>query len=130
MKVKAKFFAAIKDIVGISEAELELTPGTTARDLFQRYCQQHLPLSRFADTTMISVNLEFVPPETRLQEGDEIAFIPPVSGGSIQCPPPESSPTRGEEIGKAGQSLVPVLSWRLCPSQGESKEGVRGNRHV
>jgi molybdopterin converting factor small subunit len=31
---------------------------------------------------MISVNLEFVPPETRLHEGDEIAFIPPVSGGN------------------------------------------------
>jgi molybdopterin synthase sulfur carrier subunit len=31
---------------------------------------------------MISVNLEFVPPETPLHEGDEIAFIPPVSGGN------------------------------------------------
>ena len=87
MKVKAKFFAAIKDIMGISEAEVELTPGTTARDLLQRYCQQHPPLSRYADTTMISVNLEFVPPGTRLQEGDEIAFIPPVSGGSCTAVP-------------------------------------------
>lgn len=81
MKVKTKFFAAIKDIVGTSEVELELPSGTTAGDLFQRYCQQHPPLSRYAHNTMISVNLEFVPPETRLHEGDEIAFIPPVSGG-------------------------------------------------
>jgi molybdopterin converting factor subunit 1 len=81
MKVRTKFFAAIKDIVGIPEVELELPDGITAGELFQQYCQQHAPLSRYANNTMISVNLEFVPPETRLHEGDEIAFIPPVSGG-------------------------------------------------
>jgi MoaE-MoaD fusion protein len=81
MKVRTKFFAAIKDIVGTPEVELELPDGITAGELFQSYCQQHASLSRYATNTMISVNLEFVPPETRLHEGDEIAFIPPVSGG-------------------------------------------------
>jgi molybdopterin converting factor subunit 1 len=81
MKVTTKFFAAIKDIVGTPEAELELPDGVTAGELFQRYCQQHAALIRYANTTMISVNLEFVPAETHLHEGDEIAFIPPVSGG-------------------------------------------------
>ncbi|HSF31654.1 MAG TPA: molybdopterin converting factor subunit 1 [Candidatus Tectomicrobia bacterium] len=81
MKVTTKFFAAIKDIVGTPEIELELPDGVTAGELFERYCQQHAPLSRYANTTMISVNFEFVPPETPLHEGDEIAFIPPVSGG-------------------------------------------------
>jgi molybdopterin converting factor subunit 1 len=81
MKVRTKFFAAIKDIVGMSEDEHDLPPGTTAADLFQWYCQQHPPLSRHANNMMISVNLEFVPPDTHLNEGDEIAFIPPVSGG-------------------------------------------------
>jgi molybdopterin converting factor subunit 1 len=79
--VRTKFFAAIRDIVGTSAVELELPDGMTAGDLFLHYCQQHAPLTRYANTAMISVNLEFVPPETRLQEGDEIAFIPPVSGG-------------------------------------------------
>lgn len=81
MKVKTRFFAAIKDIVGTSEVELELPPGTTAGALFRGYCQQHPALQRYADNTMISINLEFVPPDTCLNEGDEIAFIPPVSGG-------------------------------------------------
>ncbi len=81
MKVKTKFFAAIKDIVGTPEVELEITPGTTAGDLFQRYCRQHPRLNQYAERIMISVNLEFVSPETHLKEGDEIAFIPPVSGG-------------------------------------------------
>jgi molybdopterin converting factor subunit 1 len=82
MKVTTKFFAAIKDIVGTSEVDLDLPSGATAGDLFQSYCRQYPPLQRFANNTMISVNLEFVPPETRLSDGDEIAFIPPVSGGS------------------------------------------------
>lgn len=43
MKVRTKFFAAIKDIVGMSEDEHDLPPGTTAADLFQWYCQQHPP---------------------------------------------------------------------------------------
>jgi molybdopterin converting factor subunit 1 len=81
MKVKTKFFAAIKDIIGASEVDLELPDGMTAGDLFQRYCQEHPPLIRYAQNTMISVNLEFVPPETLIHEGDEVAFIPPVSGG-------------------------------------------------
>jgi molybdopterin converting factor subunit 1 len=81
MKVRTKFFAAIKDVVGTPEVELELPEGITAGELFQQYCQQHTLLSRYANNTMISVNLEFVAPETRLHEGDEIAFIPPVSGG-------------------------------------------------
>jgi molybdopterin converting factor subunit 1 len=81
MKVRTKFFAAIKDIIGTPEVELELPDGITAGELFQSYCQQHAALSRYANNTMISVNLEFVPPETRLHHGDEIAFIPPVSGG-------------------------------------------------
>jgi molybdopterin converting factor subunit 1 len=81
MKVRTKFFAAIKDIVGIPEADLELPEGITAGDLFRQYCGRHAALSRYANNTMISVNLEFVPPETRLHEGDEVAFIPPVSGG-------------------------------------------------
>ena len=84
MKVRTKFFAAIKEIVGASEVELDLPSGTTAGDLFRNYCQRHPPLSRYANNTMISVNLEFVPPETRLNDGDEVAFIPPVSGGSRQ----------------------------------------------
>jgi len=82
MKVRTKFFAAIKDIVGTPEVELELADGTTAGGLFQHYCEQYAGLQRYVNNTMISVNLEFVSPETRLQEGDEIAFIPPVSGGS------------------------------------------------
>jgi molybdopterin converting factor subunit 1 len=81
MKVKTKFFAAIKDIIGASEVELELPAGMTAGDLFQRYCRQHPSLNHHAHHTMISVNLEFVPSETLLHEGDEVAFIPPVSGG-------------------------------------------------
>jgi molybdopterin converting factor subunit 1 len=81
MKVTTKFFAAIKDVVGTAEVELELPAGMTAGDLFQRYCQQYPTLNRYAHNMMISVNLDFVPPETLLHDGDEIAFIPPVSGG-------------------------------------------------
>lgn len=81
MKVKAMFFGAIRDIVGTSEVDLDLIPGMTARELLQRYCRDYPPFNPYAAITKIAVNLEFATPETILNDGDEIAFIPPVSGG-------------------------------------------------
>ncbi len=81
MKVKVMFFGGIRDIVGMSEGELEIPSGMTAQDLVQRYCQDYPLFKSYAASTMIAVNLEFASPETLINNGDEIAFIPPVSGG-------------------------------------------------
>ncbi|HEX8650596.1 MAG TPA: molybdopterin converting factor subunit 1 [Pyrinomonadaceae bacterium] len=81
MKVKVMFFGGIRDIVGTSEGELEIPPGMTARDILQRYCRDYPRFNSYAASTMIAVNLDFASPETLINDGDEIAFIPPVSGG-------------------------------------------------
>jgi molybdopterin converting factor subunit 1 len=81
MKVKVMFFGGIRDIVGTAEGELEIPSGMTARELIQRYCQDYPLFNSYAASTMIAVNLEFASPDTLIKDGDEIAFIPPVSGG-------------------------------------------------
>lgn len=80
MKVTLKLFAAVRDIVGESSLELEITQGTAAEDLWERLVTDH-PALAVHRMPMVAVNQEYAAPDRVLDEGDEIAFIPPVSGG-------------------------------------------------
>lgn len=81
MKVRLLFFAVLRDIVGKSEADVEVPDGTRALDLWQRLRSQHAQLAGYAQPPMTAVNESYVRPEAVLRDGDEVAFIPPVAGG-------------------------------------------------
>jgi molybdopterin synthase catalytic subunit len=80
LKVTVRFFALYRERAGVSQTEIELPEGTTPEELLIRLRSIYtsLPLS---DSVLIAVNSEYVLPEAPLHEGDEVAFIPPVSGG-------------------------------------------------
>ena len=80
MKVSVRFFALYRERAGTSQTEVELPDGSTPEELLIRLRSEYtsLPLS---DSVLIAVNSEYVRPEAHLHEGDEVAFIPPVSGG-------------------------------------------------
>jgi len=71
-----------KDFTGRSSDELELGDGACLSDVFDHYALRSPGLRDFAASIVLARNQEFSPPGTRLSEGDEIAFLPPVSGGS------------------------------------------------
>lgn len=79
MKVRARFFARYREVVGRAEMELELAEGATVAQVLSYLRQQfpHLPSSPI----MVAVNADYVQPDFVLSPGDEVAFIPPVSGG-------------------------------------------------
>jgi molybdopterin converting factor subunit 1 len=81
MKVKVLFFASCREIVGERQAEIELSDGATVSDLVDRIASEHPRFGDVAKTAMVSVNQEYVEPSHGLSEGDEVAVIPPVSGG-------------------------------------------------
>jgi molybdopterin synthase sulfur carrier subunit len=81
MKVKLLCFAVLRDIVGSDSSELSLAGGTTAADVWQQLRSSHKGLERYTTPPMIAVNEEYVQADTQLQDGDVLAFIPPVSGG-------------------------------------------------
>ncbi|HUO83709.1 MAG TPA: molybdopterin converting factor subunit 1 [Thermoanaerobaculia bacterium] len=81
MRVSLLLFAALRDVVGTDRQELDLVAGSSARDLWERLRQAHPELERYRTAPMIAVNQSYVPPETALQDGDEVALIPPVAGG-------------------------------------------------
>lgn len=81
MKVSVKLFAVFRDIVGQPEVELELPAGGTVGDAWERLQAEHGRLSGTARSILFAVNKEIVTPDHRLSEGDEVVFLPPVSGG-------------------------------------------------
>ncbi len=75
-------FASLRDLVGSSEVELDLTDETTTvRDVFNRLEGQFPGLKRYESILLIAVNQEYTGWEQSVAAGDEIAFFPPVSGG-------------------------------------------------
>ena len=81
MLIKARFFASAREAVGHRELDLEVPQGLTAGDLVQRLISDYPRLAGHAATMMLAVNESYVEPAHRLAAGDEVAFIPPVSGG-------------------------------------------------
>ena len=82
MRVKVLFFGVLKDLVGKAEESLDLPAGTTLETLFSRYSQRYETLNTKRPSILFARNQEFAKPETVLNDNDEVAFLPPVSGGS------------------------------------------------
>ncbi len=82
MRVKVLFFGVLKDIVGTSEDIIEVTPGATLGAVFATYAERFETLRNKRPSILFARNRDFATGETGLAENDEIAFLPPVSGGS------------------------------------------------
>ena len=81
LTVTLKLFAAYQEACGVSEMHLDLPANTTVAEVRDRLIADHPQLKQWHDLTRFGVNLQFVEPETQLQDGDEVVLIPPVSGG-------------------------------------------------
>jgi MoaE-MoaD fusion protein len=82
VKVRVRLFAAVKDIVGQREVSLDLPEGTTAAELLDRFAGDYPRLRGLIPSLLFAVNREYVEGTRMLAEGDEVALIPPVSGGA------------------------------------------------
>lgn len=82
MRVKVLFFGPVKDITGRAADELELPPGSTLQSVFDHYAAPAPRLRQMESSILMARNQEFSPRGTALADGDEIAFLPPVSGGA------------------------------------------------
>jgi molybdopterin synthase catalytic subunit len=82
MRVKVLFFGVLKDMVGKAEEWVELASGTTLETLFSRYSQRYETLKAKRPSILFARNQEFAKPDTVLNDNDEVAFLPPVSGGA------------------------------------------------
>ncbi|MDH7507834.1 MAG: MoaD/ThiS family protein [Methanomassiliicoccales archaeon] len=81
MKVKVKFFASYREIVGQHEITMDMNQGTKLSDLIEDLKRLYPRLHGFTDPIVTSVNKKYAGDDVILKEGDEIALLPPVSGG-------------------------------------------------
>ena len=81
MKAYVKLFAILREKAGTSGLTLELPEAATVADLLKEMAQQFPNLLEGASHTMVAVNTEYVQKSHLLHDGDEVALIPPVSGG-------------------------------------------------
>ena len=82
MRVRVLFFGVLKEIVGVAEESLELEPNSTLASVFEAYSERFETLRNRRSSILLARNREFATPETVLADNDEVAFLPPVSGGS------------------------------------------------
>ncbi|HEX4546214.1 MAG TPA: molybdopterin converting factor subunit 1 [Candidatus Acidoferrum sp.] len=81
VRVKVLFFGRLKDLAGHAEDSLDLPDVATIEQLFALYAAKNPELAKFRPSVVASRNQEFASWDTPLHSGDEVAFLPPVSGG-------------------------------------------------
>jgi len=81
MHVTVRMFAALREAAGLDQAQWELPEGATVERLIAELRVSRPGLEAGIDRARIAVNRRYAAADTRLQEGDEVALFPPVSGG-------------------------------------------------
>lgn len=74
-------FAAAREAAGRGRLEVPPTPGLTAGAVWERLVAEHPTLAPLSASISVAVNHRFRPKDTQIEPGDELAFLPPVSGG-------------------------------------------------
>ena len=81
MKIRAQFFAQLRDVIGVSEKTVELSEGATVGDLLASLYRQMPALRDWDKNILIGSGVEFVDRQHVLGPDEEIAIMPPVQGG-------------------------------------------------
>jgi molybdopterin synthase catalytic subunit len=82
VRVRVRLFARYREAAGREQLELDLPEGGTVESAWSAVAERHPELARYRPYTLFAVGQEYVPPEHRLSNGDELCLFPPVSGGA------------------------------------------------
>jgi molybdopterin converting factor subunit 1 len=80
-KVRIKLFASLREAAGCSETVWAFPDCSTVQTLLRHLSKQHPSLGKLSDHAWIAVNQRYASMDTLLEDGDEVALFPPVSGG-------------------------------------------------
>lgn len=82
MRVTVQLFARLRELAGGAEWTIDVPPGSTVRDVWRTLAATHPPLATFDAAVSAALNERFTAQTAEVREGDAIAFLPPVSGGT------------------------------------------------
>ncbi|NIS78829.1 MAG: molybdopterin converting factor subunit 1 [Anaerolineales bacterium] len=112
MVVTVLYFATLRDRAGVREEKLTLPDGAVVTDLLEAVQARHSQLEPAIPSTLVSINREYAFAHDALQDGDEVALFPPVSGGEDEVGPTIFRITRGP------LDLNAILEEIILPSTG------------
>ena len=87
MRARVLFFGMLKELVGLSTEEIDLPDGADVGSVFELYAARQPLLRNLAPSIVAARNQEFAELSTPVSDGDELAFLPPVSGGASSQEP-------------------------------------------
>ncbi len=113
VRIRVRLFAALVEAAGTDLLDLDLPPGATVRGALAAAGERVPAVRKYAGSLLTAVNMEYVAPTHGLAEGDEVALIPPVSGGARA---PDGAPGRFEVVEGPIDvaALVAALSHPSC----------------
>ncbi len=124
MKAKVRLFARLSELAGTRETEVELGEGMSVADAFGALCRRYPGLADYDGRLMFAVNSEYVSGEHRLRGGDELALIPPVSGGvegPFEVTPEPLDPQRLVEAVRRDESGAVVLFFGVVRNNSQGR---------
>ena len=138
MKVTVLFFGAAKEIVGADAIEFDLPPQISAAAAFREILQTYSALSeKFGKSLLFAVNQSYASGDEMIQNGDELAIFPPVSGGSGESS--KSDEIRTEtgffkltfeplNVGEIARQVVPPTCGAIVTLDGFVREWTKGKQ--
>jgi molybdopterin converting factor subunit 1 len=81
MRVTVKLFARLRDIAGAAELTRELAPGATIATVWRQLAAEFPDLAAYERSISSALNADYARMDAVVSDGDEVAFLPPVSGG-------------------------------------------------
>ncbi len=108
MRVRVLFFGMLKEMAGRPAEEIDLRDGASVRDVLAHYEAKIAGLKRSLPFVAIAVNQQYAGPDTKLTANDEVALLPPVSGGSAADVPDTTAKHYARIVREAIQARATV----------------------
>ncbi len=128
MQIRVLFFGLLKDLAGHSWDLLTLPDEATAGDVLEHYETRMPSLKGKLSSIAVSVNQEYCGPEAKLHSGDEVALLPPVSGGSARAAIVRERIDTAAELEKVKQPAITAVDGGLYFSNTKHMKRWRGSK--
>lgn len=120
-KVHVKFFAIFRETIGVKSEWKEIAEGTTVEQLWQEYAARSPRVGTLRIRAAYAVNQRLVQPDHVLREGDEVGFLPPVSGGARKQKPQRTQRTQRKT---KKNSVTPTTPLRAGSGHSVARDAV------